>query len=171
MDKKYFLVIAFLALLILAFAILISTNKNEPVTVDLSSQNIIPSATISPTVEPVATTPAQKQKDVTELTITDERVGTGEEAVPGKTITVNYAGTLTNGTKFDSSYDRGQPFTFNLGEGRVIQGWEQGFTGMKVGGKRKLVIPSSLGYGEEGNPPAIPGNATLIFEVELLKVE
>jgi len=107
----------------------------------------------------------------TELKIEEITVGTGDEAVAGKKVTVNYAGTLENGTKFDSSYDRGTPFSFNLGAGEVIQGWDQGVAGMKVGGKRKLTIPSSLGYGERGAGAAIPPNATLIFEVELLKVE
>lgn len=107
---------------------------------------------------------------VTELKIEDIEVGTGDEAVSGKSITVHYTGTLTDGTKFDSSVDRNEPFTFNLGAGQVIQGWEQGFAGMKVGGKRKLTIPASLGYGETGSPPVIPGGATLIFEVELLEV-
>lgn len=105
------------------------------------------------------------------LIIEDEKVGMGAEAVAGKKITVNYAGTLTDGTKFDSSYDRGTPFSFNLGVGEVIKGWDQGFAGMKVGGKRKLTIPSDLAYGPDGVPGTIPGGATLIFEVELLKVE
>ncbi|PIP57549.1 peptidylprolyl isomerase [Candidatus Woesebacteria bacterium CG22_combo_CG10-13_8_21_14_all_39_10] len=106
-----------------------------------------------------------------ELKIEEMVVGTGDEAVNGKKVTVNYSGTLINGTKFDSSYDRGVPFSFNLGAGEVIKGWDQGVTGMKVGGKRKLTIPSSLGYGVTGAGGVIPPNATLIFEVELLKVE
>ena len=105
------------------------------------------------------------------LIIQDEIVGTGAVAVAGKSVTVNYVGTLTDGTKFDSSYDRNQPFIFNLGAGEVIAGWDQGVAGMKVGGKRKLTIPSSLAYGPQGIPGSIPGGATLIFEVELLKVE
>jgi len=105
-----------------------------------------------------------------QLEIVDEVVGTGAEAVGGKSVTVNYSGTLTGGTKFDSSYDRNQPFTFNLGAGEVIQGWDQGVVGMKVGGKRKLTIPPSLGYGS-ADMGTIPPNSTLIFEVELLKVE
>ena len=98
-------------------------------------------------------------------------VGTGVEAVSGKSVTVHYTGTLTDGTKFDSSKDRGEPFTFNLGAGEVIKGWDQGVVGMKVGGKRKLTIPSELGYGTQGAGGVIPPNATLIFEVELLDVK
>lgn len=108
---------------------------------------------------------------VTSLKIEDEVVGMGDIALAGKTVTVNYVGTLTDGTKFDSSYDRNQSFTFHLGAGEVIKGWDEGVAGMKVGGKRKLTIPSDLGYGPAGAPPTIPGNATLVFEVELLKVE
>lgn len=105
------------------------------------------------------------------LKIEDEKVGTGTEAVAGKSVTVNYVGTLLDGTKFDSSYDRNQPFTFNLGAGEVIKGWDQGVAGMKIGGKRKLTIPADLGYGAAGAPPVIPPNATLVFEVELLEVK
>jgi FKBP-type peptidyl-prolyl cis-trans isomerase len=104
------------------------------------------------------------------LVSTDETVGTGDEAVTGKTVSVNYVGTLTDGTKFDSSYDRNQPFDFQLGAGQVIKGWDQGVVGMKVGGKRKLVIPPDLGYGSSANGK-IPANSTLIFEVELLSVK
>lgn len=106
-----------------------------------------------------------------DLVIEDLVVGTGKEAVAGNRITVNYSGTLLNGTKFDSSYDRGVPFSFTLGAGEVIAGWDQGFSGMKVGGKRKLTIPSHLGYGAQGAGSDIPPNSTLVFEVELLNVE
>jgi len=106
------------------------------------------------------------------LQSTDTVVGTGVEAVSGKKVTVHYVGTLTNGTKFDASTDHGQPFTFTLGAGQVIKGWDQGVLGMKVGGKRSLVIPSDLGYGATGTPGGlIPPNATLMFDIELLKVE
>lgn len=104
------------------------------------------------------------------LEITDLVLGTGDEAVTGKQVSVHYTGTLTNGQKFDSSHDRGKPFGFPLGAGRVIKGWDQGVAGMKVGGKRKLVIPPELGYGARGFPPVIPPNSTLVFEVELLGV-
>ena len=103
------------------------------------------------------------------LSITDLVVGDGPEAVSGETVTVNYRGTLANGKEFDSSYGRG-PFSFPLGAGRVIRGWDEGVAGMKVGGKRKLVIPPDLAYGERGAGGVIPPNATLTFEVELLKV-
>lgn len=100
----------------------------------------------------------------------DLEVGVGAEAVPGKTVTVHYTGWLTDGKKFDSSKDRNDPFAFVLGGGMVIRGWDEGVAGMKVGGKRKLVIPPELGYGARGAGGVIPPNATLVFEVELLDV-
>jgi FKBP-type peptidyl-prolyl cis-trans isomerase len=100
----------------------------------------------------------------------DSVVGAGAEAVSGKMVEVHYTGTLADGKKFDSSHDRRQAFTFKLGAGRVIKGWDEGVAGMKVGGKRKLVIPSDLGYGKNGAAGVIPPNAELTFEVELLKV-
>lgn len=103
------------------------------------------------------------------LKIQDEVVGNGQEVKSGDTVTVNYIGTLENGTKFDSSYDRNQPFTTQIGVGQVIKGWDEGIVGMKEGGKRKLIIPADLGYGSQG-VGSIPPNSTLIFEIELLSV-
>ena len=105
------------------------------------------------------------------LAIEDVVVGTGAEATAGKTVSVHYTGWLTDGKKFDSSKDRGEPFQFTLGRGHVIEGWDRGVAGMKVGGKRKLTIPPDQGYGPMGMPGAIPPNATLLFEVELLGVK
>jgi len=114
-------------------------------------------------------TPAQTE-DVTELKIEDLAAGSGAEAKDGDVVSVHYTGWLTDGTKFDSSLDAGQPFEFTLGQGEVIEGWDAGVAGMKVGGKRKLTIPPAMGYGEAGAGGVIPPNATLVFEVELLSV-
>ncbi|MEY4082977.1 MAG: hypothetical protein RL483_346 [Pseudomonadota bacterium] len=114
---------------------------------------------------------------VTQLVTIDRSVGKGDEAKPGQQVSVHYTGWLFDpskadgkGKKFDSSVDRGQPFSFPLGAGRVIAGWDKGFAGMKVGGKRTLVIPSDMGYGARGAGGVIPPNATLMFDVELLGV-
>lgn len=104
------------------------------------------------------------------LTIEDLECGDGEVAEAGMVATVHYVGTLDDGTQFDASRDRGEPFSFPLGAGQVIKGWDLGVEGMKVGGLRKLTIPPELGYGEAGAGGAIPPNATLVFEVELLEV-
>jgi FKBP-type peptidyl-prolyl cis-trans isomerase FkpA len=105
------------------------------------------------------------------LKYVEQNVGEGAEAKAGQAVTVHYTGWLTDGTKFDSSLDRRQPFSFPLGAGRVIRGWDEGVAGMKVGGKRRLIIPSALGYGARGAGGVIPPNAELIFEVELLSVK
>jgi FKBP-type peptidyl-prolyl cis-trans isomerase len=101
----------------------------------------------------------------------DVKVGTGPAAKTGDHVFVHYVGTLTDGTKFDSSRDRGEPFDFTLGGGQVIKGWDQGVVGMKKGGIRNLTIPSELGYGKNGSPPKIPPDATLKFEIELLEIK
>jgi FKBP-type peptidyl-prolyl cis-trans isomerase FkpA len=104
------------------------------------------------------------------LVIEELTLGDGDEARAGQHVSVHYTGWLTDGTKFDSSKDRGDPFDFPLGRGHVIAGWDQGVQGMRVGGKRKLTIPSELGYGARGAGGVIPPNATLVFEVELLDI-
>lgn len=155
-----------------------------PSSVTIPGQTFLGTPTAQPTSQPnnpssnQAAAAAQKEvpmnspiPDATELQITDQVVGTGAEAASGQKVTVHYDGYLTNGTMFDSSRQRGTPFSFNLGSGQVIQGWDQGVAGMKVGGKRRLIIPPDLGYGAQGAGAAIPPNATLIFDVELLQVE
>lgn len=123
--------------------------------------------TLTPTPAPIN----QTATDEAELRIEDLQVGTGAEVKSGDTVTVHYTGILQDGTKFDSSLDRNQPFTTQIGVGQVIKGWDQGIVGMKVGGKRRLTIPPSLGYGSTGSADKIPPNATLIFEIELLDVK
>ena len=148
------------------------------------SSYLFPSSAANPVAVPADTTPLASTTDQTGSTTAagtapalptpqanqilehDIVVGTGTEAVAGDTITVDYVGTLQNGTKFDSSIDRGQPFSFVLGAGQVIKGWDQGVAGMKVGGIRLLVIPPGLGYGAQANG-AIPANSVLVFEVKL----
>jgi FKBP-type peptidyl-prolyl cis-trans isomerase FkpA len=100
----------------------------------------------------------------------DLSAGNGAAATRGEKVSMQYTGWLSDGRKFDSSRDSGKPFQFTIGQGEVIQGWEEGIPGMKVGGKRKLVVPPSLGYGSQGSPPLIPANATLVFVVELIAV-
>ncbi len=158
-NKKYIIAI-FIAIVALVVYIVLSKKGNSQ-----SAQVVL--------IETPTGTIAQKEGDkiMDQLKIEDITVGTGAEAVSGKKVTVNYLGTLTNGKKFDSSYDRGTPFTFSLGAGQVIKGWDMGVAGMKVGGKRRLTIPANLGYGDRGAGSDIPPGATLVFEVELLKVE
>lgn len=105
------------------------------------------------------------------LKYVDLKEGDGQTPQPGQTVVVHYTGTLEDGTKFDSSVDKGRPFSFVLGSDGVIKGWNEGLMSMKVGGKRRLTVPAKLGYGAAGRPPAIPANATLIFDVELLGIK
>ncbi len=163
--------IVIIAVLAGTFMIL-SKNPNEaPVSSDqLANQSNNRTEEITPELQisPVVT---QTNKSMDKLKIEDIKVGTGPEVKSGDTISINYLGTLEDGKKFDSSYDRGQPFETKIGVGQVIQGWDQGVVGMKVGGKRKLTIPSSLAYGDRGIPGVIPPKATLIFEVELMGIK
>lgn len=125
-------------------------------------------ATPTPTAQAAPESDVDLAGGVTELKIEDERVGTGPAAKNGDHLTLNYRGTLLNGKEFDASYGRA-PFEINLGEGRVISGWDKGLVGMKAGGKRKLTIPAKDAYGE-GGQGEIPGGATLVFEIELIKI-
>ncbi len=162
---------------------LLSNQKSQPST-DI---NFNPTPILSPTISPangIIISPTQgpveqksKQLNMNDFKVTadglriqDEATGSGKEVKSGDTVTVNYLGTLANGTKFDSSYDRNAPFTTQIGVGQVIKGWDEGIIGMKVGGKRILVVPPDLGYGQQA-AGSIPPNSTLIFEVELLGVK
>ena len=129
-----------------------------------------PQASAKP-AEPAPAKPAEPPPSNEKLEVKDLVVGKGKEAKAGDSVKVHYVGTLPDGKEFDSSKKHNQPFEFELGAGRVIKGWDQGVAGMKIGGKRKLTVPPSLGYGARGFPPVIPPNSTLIFEVELLEVK
>jgi len=142
-----------------------SPKAGTPESQAAGTQPAAPTAPEKPAVEPAV------QPDVTKLEITDLVVGTGAVAESGKSVTVHYRGTLTNGKEFDASRRHGRPFTFDLGARDVIRGWDEGVKGMKVGGKRKLVVPPDMGYGPDGAGDDIPPNATLVFEVELLDVK
>ncbi len=122
------------------------------------------------TGQPAADCNTEEVTTGTGLKMQDVECGDGAEAVSGASVSVHYVGTLESGEQFDSSRDRGEPFPFTLGTGTVIPGWDEGVQGMRVGGTRKLTIPPELGYGAQGAPPAIPPNATLLFEIELLDV-
>jgi FKBP-type peptidyl-prolyl cis-trans isomerase len=127
-----------------------------------------PQGKLADNIKPAPDTPPPTNEKVESKDVT---VGKGAEAKAGDTVSVHYTGTLTDGKEFDSSKKHGQPFTFELGAGKVIKGWDQGVAGMKVGGKRKLTIPPSLAYGARGFPPVIPPNSTLNFDIELLEVK
>ncbi len=145
--------------------------QSEPVASAAAQPSAAPTA--KPAEQPTATAkPAEAAPPSDEkLGIKDLVVGKGTEAKAGDTVKVHYVGTLTDGKEFDSSRKHNEPFGFELGAGRVIKGWDQGVAGMKVGGKRKLTVPPSLGYGARGFPPVIPPSSTLLFEVELLEVK
>lgn len=181
MTKNFITGIIFIAVVLGLGALFIQqqTSQKNP----LESSNITSSATPAPTPTPIlrfAKTPQPIEQNSTQsgtmvtmadgLKIQDLKVGDGKETKAGDTVTVNYLGTLENGTKFDSSYDRNQPFTTQIGAGTVIKGWDEGIPGMKIGGKRKLIIPAELGYGAQA-AGAIPPNSVLVFEVELLAIK
>jgi FKBP-type peptidyl-prolyl cis-trans isomerase len=149
--QKQIIVLVVIGIVVLSTVVAIVANRNK----NNASSNTAASSGEGGEV----TTPSK-------LKYIDEVVGTGASPQPGQRVTVDYLGTLENGRKFDSSYDRHQPFTFQIGKGSVIKGWDEGVMTMKVGGKRKLIIPPDLGYGAKGQG-SIPPNSTLIFEVEL----
>lgn len=155
---KNFIIILIIALIVSACS---KKSTNTENTTQKSKQISLENQNKSKAEE---TSPAMKLK------IEDLKLGNGKEAKKDDQLRVHYVGYLSNGTKFDSSYDFGRPFSFQLGAGKVIKGWEEGLSGMKEGGKRKLTIPPDLAYGSRGAGALIPPDATLIFEVELLKV-
>jgi FKBP-type peptidyl-prolyl cis-trans isomerase len=147
-----FILISLVFVALIAYGIYAALTRDEPQAAAFPSSS----------AEVITTDSGLQYQEVT--------LGTGDIATPGSLVKVHYTGRLQDGTQFDSSIDRGQPIEFTLGTGAVIKGWDEGIAGMKVGGQRILTIPPDLGYGEAGRPPVIPGNATLIFEVELVEV-
>lgn len=167
MNANKFAQAALIILGVALVAVIVRLNlpaAGSGVTFETLPENRISDST--PTSTPTKTV----NENTAELQVTNVKDGDGAEAVAGKEVTVHYVGTLQDGTKFDSSRDRGTPFTFTLGAGEVIKGWDAGVAGMKVGGVRKLVIPPALAYGDRATG-SIPPNSTLVFEVELLGVE
>lgn len=155
-----YLVIGIIVLAVIASVIYILFRQSAP-----DQENKTPQAAVSEDRVPSVVVG-------NELKIADIKVGTGAEARSGSTVSVQYTGTFANGVKFDSSYDRGKPFIFTLGQGMVIAGWERGIQGMRVGGKRRLLIPAPLAYGSAGSSDGgIPPNTPLVFEVELIEVQ
>jgi peptidylprolyl isomerase len=159
-----------LVVLALTLALFGGGGDGEP------STDALPSPTVPATVvqEDSGPPPVSAEPTFTDtgLGIIDIEAGTGETPAPGQTLVVHYTGWLSeNGTKFDSSLDRGTPFEFALDAGQVIAGWDEGLATMKVGGKRRLIIPADLAYGEQGRPPTIPANAELTFDIELLEIK
>lgn len=157
---------------VLAIALLAGCNQYEAQKA-ASAAGATPSTPSTPPAPAAAATPTggKVHKLPSGLQYEDMVVGSGKMAEPGMNVSVHYTGWLTDGTKFDSSLDRNQAFQFQLGAGMVIRGWDEGVKGMRIGGKRKLTIPSDMGYGAQGAGGVIPPNATLVFDVELLDVK
>lgn len=159
MDKR-------LALALVLMLAACSGKTDEGTTAGGQAQATAPGAG----VEDTFSMPASPQTTPSGLGYVIDQPGTGAQAQAGQSVSVHYTGWLTDGTKFDSSRDRGEPFEFTLGQGEVIQGWDEGVAGMQIGEKRTLVVPAALGYGDQGAGGVIPPNATLVFKVELLGV-
>ncbi len=168
-----------MACVIVLLAAQFASPKSEAIAAELITKptmaDIVANVVVAETskfMQPIAGAKTVEEKLITTdsgLQYVELVEGTGAQPQAGQTVVVHYTGTLTDGSKFDSSRDRNQPFSFKIGAGQVIQGWDEGLSTMKIGGRRKLVIPAKLGYGDRGVGP-IPGGATLIFDVELLKV-
>jgi peptidylprolyl isomerase len=159
MDRRIVTLISFAALLaVVVGGYLILDGSGDSSSSDLTNTK----------VKPVIEAPSDPEP--TELVINDIVEGEGPAVKKGDDVSVQYVGALYDGTEFDASWDRGQPFDVTVGGGTVIEGWDQGLIGMKAGGRRELIIPPDLGYGPQGQPPTIPGNATLIFVVDLISV-
>ncbi len=171
MKKKVLVSLIVVAAGVLGYTFIRSNTANAPA---IKNEPTKPAAKVTQpqTQDPQSITNNTNDKKTMGLEIKTTQEGTGERVVKsGDTIAVHYTGKLTDGTKFDSSVDRGTPFEFQIGQGMVIQGWEQGFLGAKVGEKRTLTIPAELGYGSRGAGAVIPPNATLIFDVELISIK
>jgi FKBP-type peptidyl-prolyl cis-trans isomerase len=178
--RRFLVSIAVIASLVLVVA---CGGNEEKTTTPSVTANATPSVTANatPSVTANATAaqtgggppPVSAEATVTAsgLKIMETKIGTGDEAQKGKTVSVHYTGWLADGTKFDSSLDRGQPLSFVLGAGQMIPGFDEGVVGMKVGGERRLILPPALAYGAQGRPPKIPANAELTFDVQLVSVE
>ena len=156
--------------LALILAVFGSDGDEEPPVAALPSPTVPPTVVVEDTGPPPA--PGEPTFSDSGLGIIDIETGTGETPAPGQTLVVHYTGWVSeDGTKFDSSLDRGTPFEFAFGAGQVIAGWDEGLATMKVGGKRRLIIPAELAYGEQGRPPTIPPNAELTFDIEFLEIK
>lgn len=164
MDRRVIGLIAAGGILVVVIAVILigrsggSSSSSDTAKADITVPN-------GPTIKlPTGSAP-------THMVVKDLKTGSGAAAKSGDQVSVQYIGVLyDNGSKFDSSYDHGQPFSFKLGGGQVIPGWDQGVAGMKVGGRRELIIPPGLAYGAQGQPPTIPPNATLVFVIDLVKI-